>query len=287
MRIPSTLRRLPFLSALLALFGALTASASAETIVVDQLGFYFSSREIFIQPGDTVRWVWHDGGHTVTEGTDGVVNGNEAFHSALTSGTQVLQVTFTPAFLAANPRPGNRYPYFCVPHFAIGMNGGVTVVTPEPGASYCFGDGSGTACPCSNPSTGPVGCRNSGLKFGRLRANGTASVAADSLVLQMSGAPESGNVLFFQGTAQTNGRAGTVFGDGLRCASGSVIRLGIKTIAFGYTTYPQPGDLPVSLRGVVSPGDSRTYQVFYRDPPSACSGAQFNTSNGYAISWLP
>jgi hypothetical protein len=99
--------------------------------------------------------------------------------------------------------------------------------------------------------------------------------------------PEGNNVLFFQGTSQLNGGAGAVFGDGLRCAGGSVVRLGTKTISFGAATWPQAGDPAVSVKGFVPAGSMRTYQVFYRDPPSTCTAAKFNTSDGYAVGWQP
>jgi len=106
---------------LLTLLAALlfAVPASAETVVVQQIGFFFTPREVVIAPGDSVRFVWTSGTHTVSEGTDGVVNGNEAFTSSLTSGVSSYTVTFSEAFLAANPRAGDRYEYFCAPHFSI------------------------------------------------------------------------------------------------------------------------------------------------------------------------
>jgi plastocyanin len=234
---------------LLALLALGQRAAHAETVTIDQISLFFTPNQVVIHPGDTVRWVWHSATHTVTEGTDGLINGNEAFTSPLTSSVQVFQVTFTPAFLAANPRPGGRYDYFCAPHFAMGMTGVVFVTDPPPGNEFCAGDGSATACPCGNVSIGPVGCLNSNGKGGRLRARGTPSVSADTLVLSCTGMPEGNNVLFFQGTSQLNGGAGAVFGDGLRCAGGSVVRLGTKTISFGAATWPQAGDPAVSVVG--------------------------------------
>jgi len=39
------------------------------------------------------------------------------------------------------------------------------------------------------------------------------------------------SALYFQGTTQMAGGAGIAFGDGLRCAGGSIVRLGTKTNA--------------------------------------------------------
>jgi plastocyanin len=255
---------------------------------VRQVGFYFSPREVVIHAGDTVRWEWTSGSHTVTEGTDGLVNGNELWHSSLNSGTQVFQFTFTPGFVAANPKPGGRYPYFCQPHFLMGMTAAITVADPPPGSMLCAGDGSGTACPCANNASGPVGCLNSTLFGARLRAVGTADVTADTVVLWLSGVTEGGSVLFFQGTSAINGGAGAVFGDGLRCAGGSVLRLGVSSVSFGWAQHPpQPGGVPISVSGHVPPGATRYYQVWHRDSPSICNGGvSTNFSNAYAITWL-
>ncbi len=264
----------------------LAAGASAEVVTVRQIGFYFSPREVVIHTGDTVRWEWSSGSHTVTEGTDGALNGNELFHSPLNSGTPFFQWTFSAAFVAAHPMTGGRYAYFCLPHFPMGMTGAVTVSDPPPGSVLCAGDGSGTACPCSNNANQPVGCLNSTGFGARLRAIGTASVTADSLVLWLSGVTEGGSVLFFQGTGAVNGGAGAVFGDGLRCAGGSIVRLGQTSISFGWAQHPAPGGVPISVRGQVPSGATRYYQVWHRDAPSVCTGGLSTSfSNAYAITW--
>jgi plastocyanin len=264
---------------------ALATAASAEVVVVNQFGFYFSPREIVIEPGDSVRWVWSGGTHTVTEGTDGMIDGNELFHSPLTSSVPTFTFTFTPAFLAANPAPGGRYDYFCFHHFVSGMTGVIRVANPVPGTSSCFGDGTGTACPCSNPSAGPVGCINSVNKGGRLRGIGTASVAADDLELWLDGPSEASNVVFFQGSAAIAGGNGVVFGDGLRCVGGSQLRLGQSSTVFGWSRYPGPGDSKISVRGAVPPGSTRYYQAWYFDSPGACGPPAANWSNAYSVVW--
>lgn len=270
---------------LAACFALLAAPASAEVVVVRVPGFYFSPREVVIRPGDTVRWVWSGSGHTVTEGTDGLINGNEAFHSPLTSSTPVVQVAFTPAFLAANPRPDGRYDYFCSPHFVGGMTGVVWVADPTLSVEACSGDGTGTPCPCGvNGPTGQ-GCPNSTGNSARLRAIGTASTTADTLRLAVTGAPEGYTTFFFQGSALTNGGAGAVFGEGLRCVSGTVARLGPKSQSFNFAFYPEAGDSPISVRGNVAPGQTRHYQAWYRDSPGSCGPPAPNMSNAVSITW--
>jgi plastocyanin len=261
------------------------APAFAETIVVQQVGFFFTPREVVVAPGDTVRFVWTSGSHTATEGVDGVVNGNEAFHTPLTSGVQGYSVVFSDAFLAANPRAGDRYEYFCAPHFTIQMKGAIQVARPAPGVAGCFG--TQASCPCGNGGVEPVGCRSSILVGGRLRASGGASLGGDTLQLWVNGLPEGNNVTFIQGSTLLGGGAGVSFGDGLRCAGGAVVRLGVKTVSFGVARLPEVGESPVSLRGFVPPGSTRHYQAWYIDGAGACGGFSSNLTNAYTVSWLP
>src|SRR5690606_6997679 len=95
-----------------------------------------------------------------------------------------------------------------------------------PNASpICFGDGSGTACPCGNNGAPGHGCASSVNASGaRLSVSGVSSLTADTLVLHGSGMPDS-SALYFQGTNPIAWGAGAVFGDGLRCAGGAVVRL--------------------------------------------------------------
>ncbi len=150
-----------------------------------------------------------------------------------------------------------------------------------PGVAQCFGDGTGTACPCANSGAAGNGCANSVNPAGaNLAAAGSASVAGDTLVLLGSGMPNS-TCLYFQGSSATS----VVFGDGLRCAGGQVIRLGTSTNAGGASQYPGAGQQPVSVRGAVTAGDVRLYQTWYRNAAAFCTAATFNLSNAYQISW--
>jgi hypothetical protein len=155
-------------------------------------------------------------------------------------------------------------------------------------APFCFGDASGTACPCGNDSAigADVGCLNSTGRGGELRAGGVPSLANDSLVL--SGAQMTGTAaLFFQGTTQENGGNGAVFGDGKRCAAGTIARLGTQANAGGSSQYPVGADLPISVRGsVVAPG-TRTYQAWYRNVTPFCTPSGFNLTNGVVVHWQP
>ena len=111
------------------------------------------------------------------------------------------------------------------------------------------------------------------------------SVAADTFALNASGLPANSSVLFFQGTQSQNGGLGVAFGDGLRCASGTVVRLGTKTASAGASSYPQGGDQSVSVRGGIAGPGTRTYQAWYRNAASFCTSDTFNLTNGVTVLW--
>jgi hypothetical protein len=155
-----------------------------------------------------------------------------------------------------------------------------------PPAAFCFGDGSGTACPCANAGAAGNGCANSiDANGAHLASTGVASLGADTLVLGGTGMPD-GSALYFQGTSQVSGGAGAAFGDGLRCAAGTVIRLGTETNSAGASHYPGGNDLPISLRGAIpAAGTLRHYQCWYRNAAAYCTADTFNYSNGLTVTW--
>ena len=151
--------------------------------------------------------------------------------------------------------------------------------------TFCSGDGTGAACPCGNSGAAGNGCASSvSPTGGHLAGSGNPSIANDSFVLNGSSMPNS-SALYFQGTTQIAGGAGSVFGDGLRCAGGGILRLGTKTNSGGGSHYPLGADAPVSVRGNITPGDTRHYQVWYRNAASFCSASTFNLTNGVTILW--
>lgn len=167
----------------------------------------------------------------------------------------------------------------------FGSFNGIQLVRETLYSAACAGDGSAAACPCGNTGATGRGCANSIDASGAvLGGAGTASVAADSLVLSGSGMPNS-SALYFQGTTPSAGGMGVAFGDGLRCAGGAVVRLGTKTNAGGMSQYPEAPDLSVSVRGGVAPGNQRVYQVWYRNAASFCTPDTFNLTNGLVVDW--
>jgi hypothetical protein len=159
-----------------------------------------------------------------------------------------------------------------------------------PGVPLCFGDGSSVACPCSNTGSEGHGCQNSASTGGAvLFATGTTS--PDTVVLHASEELPSAFSVFFQGNVS---QLPALYGDGLRCVGGTLKRLYKKSASAGAAAAPAASDPSISARSAqlgvpISPGESRYYQVSYRDPnPAFCpspSGSTFNVTNGVEIDW--
>jgi N-acetylmuramoyl-L-alanine amidase len=171
--------------------------------------------------------------------------------------------------------------------YALQEHFGVAPHAPAAGAPFCAG--TAATCPCGNAGQGGAGCANSANALGALlRADGYPFLAADTLTLSCSGLPATTAVLFFQGTATSGGGTGTVFGDGLRCAAGTVLRLGTRQSSFGSAILGGPGDVRVSSLGAVPAGGGvRHYQAWYRNAASYCTPSTFNLSNGVTVNWKP
>jgi subtilase family serine protease len=161
-----------------------------------------------------------------------------------------------------------------------------------PGTPFCFGDGQDplvtTACPCLNFGTTGHGCANAVNSNGALLTL-TGTTTPDTIVLTSAGELNSSLSVFLQGNVNTN--SGILFGDGVRCAAGSLKRLYTLNASGGTVAAPGPTDPPISVQSAalgdtILPGTSRYYQVYYRDPNlSFCTGLGFNVSNGMRIDW--
>jgi hypothetical protein len=151
-----------------------------------------------------------------------------------------------------------------------------------PGVSFCSGDGSGSSCPCANTGGSGLGCANSSGAGALLVSGGTASALSDDLTFGASGLLPNQPALLFSGLNAVNGGAGTLFGDGLRCAGGNVVRLGVRVPDANGDANWGPG---LGAVGGWTAGDVRRFQAWYRDPANSPCGTAFNLSNGLEVSF--
>jgi hypothetical protein len=179
----------------------------------------------------------------------------------------------------------------------LGAESGTTHLFPGscpagPITFFCFGDGSlATGCPCGNAGATGRGCANSQNGAGAL-LNANGSVAPDQVVLAASGELPTSLSIFLQGDAEIV--SGTVFGDGVRCTGGLLLRLYVKGAVGGSVSAPGAGDPSITARAgelgdTILPGSVRFYQVYYRDPDLGfCPnppGNSFNITNAVRIAW--
>jgi M6 family metalloprotease-like protein len=149
-----------------------------------------------------------------------------------------------------------------------------------PATSYCSGDGSGTPCPCANTGAPGAGCANSSSVGSTLTASGSSSILADDLVFHAAGLLPGQAALLFSGFNQINGGNGLQFGDGLRCVGGQITRLNVRIPDASGDASWGPG--MAAVHGWIS-GETRTFQVWYRDSIGSSCGTGFNLSNGLSV----
>ncbi len=106
-----------------------TPAVAATHEIRVSVGSRFVPKNLVINEGDTVRWVWESVGHTphnIQSGVNGSSNG--IFASAGTHNLgETFKVKFSKKFLRDNPVAGNRYRYFCPPHWGEGMIGSIKI----------------------------------------------------------------------------------------------------------------------------------------------------------------
>lgn len=156
---------------------------------------------------------------------------------------------------------------------------------PVVGAPFCFGDGTGAACPCGNHGAGGHGCANSEESAGGLLA-AAGTTSPDSAALDAINLRSATLTVFFKGDASLP--SAVPFGDGLRCVGGALRRFGAQTSVNGTATFPGSIGGTLSAAGGNTPGSGEVayYQAFYRDGlPGYCTAGRTNASNGVQVVW--
>lgn len=175
--------------------------------------------------------------------------------------------------------------------------------------SSCDGDAGPlaacTPCPCLNnaaPGTSG-GCVNSAGLSSELIGWGVPSVMDDSVNFSATGAQPNSFAILVSGasiapTNPSNPCFGTPSGiqsitlDGLRCAVLSLRRHGTRTSdglgqvnpGWGVVAGPSGG---LAANGGFVAGETRHFQLFYRDDPTLGCGTGLNTSQVVTVDWLP
>ena len=180
------------------------------------------------------------------------------------------------------------------------------------GTPGCFGNGGVTLgctdCPCGNEAAPDVlgGCLNSNGRSALLYGSGSPSVASDELRFEALGANSTTFGVLLSGPVRLpNNSNNPCFGlgsgvissalDGLRCVGGSTQRhgarptnsvgdIGITTNGWGPPNGPAGG---LIAHGGFAAGETRHFQVFYREEPTLGCWTGQNTSNSVSYTFLP
>lgn len=113
-------------AAALAALGWASRCLAPTTHDVQVINFRFSPSTIQVAPGDTVRWIWGAGVHTITSGT--LCKPDGRFDMAINSSFPIRQYVIP-------PDAPSLIPYFCQPHCFGGMDGVIEVLDPCAGVS--------------------------------------------------------------------------------------------------------------------------------------------------------
>jgi hypothetical protein len=160
-------------------------------------------------------------------------------------------------------------------------------IIAEPGQPMCPSANVPSGCPCDIALGVGGGCFNALGKSATLISSGTASVAADTLAFTAAEMMPGTAGTLFQGTGTP--AAITIFGDGILCVTGSLVRLGTQFGPSGAVDWPLASLGTISAAGFVPPsGGTFYYQVMYRDAtPGFCTSATFNLTSAQRVNWNP
>lgn len=155
----------------------------------------------------------------------------------------------------------------------------------EPGSASCFG----VDCPAGNDDPA-AGCANSTGVGALLGGTGSASVAADDLVLTCTQLPPNKFGTIFRGRHLLD--EPFLFGQGKLCAGHPFWRTHVFNTTDAGVLTSGPGivaeSLSVGFELVhIQAGDSWTFQCWYRDVPLPLVPFSFNTSNAYTVTFTP
>ncbi len=135
----------------------------------------FTPKDITIQVGDTVQWIWAASGHSSTSGTPGHPDG--MWDSGVQNSGFIFNQTFTTA---------GTFNYFCTPHgLCCGMVGSVTVTAAADTvqitrAQYAIARSQLTvqATDTNDTATLTVSVTSSGVILGTMTNNGGGNYSA-------------------------------------------------------------------------------------------------------------
>lgn len=109
-----------FKTFLIILFLLAFTRVNSAIVVINQSGSTFSPKNLTVNVGDIIKWVWSGGTHTTSSRT--IPQGAATWDAELTSTSTTFEYTVTVA---------GSYSYACTIHESMGMTGSFTASVPN------------------------------------------------------------------------------------------------------------------------------------------------------------
>ena len=184
---------------------------------------------------------------------------------------------------------------------------GTCVDPPAPITTFCVGDGGlspgCTDCACGNNNmSGQGGCLNSASQAAVLVGSGNPQISDDTLQFDVFAATPNNFAILQSGSDMLpNNPANpcppgsgiqTIAFDGLRCIGGATLRHGVRpTDSSGFGTSPWGGSgapaFGLAIQAGFVAGETRHWQVIYREILTVNCGTGLNTTNAASMTWAP
>jgi len=151
------------------------------------------------------------------------------------------------------------------------------------GVKFCFGDGTGSPCPCGNSGLPGQGCANTTGSGADLTGLGSVSVSEDDLRFLAVNLPANKACVLLQSASVAAGGLGVPFHDGLLCLSPPIKRLRSGVSTSGGQFLFGPG---LATSGLWAGGQTRYFQTWFRNNGGPCGNGS-NLSNAFSVNLVP
>ena len=137
------------------------------------------------------------------------------------------------------------------------------------------------SCECSAPVEYCLPGANSSGNLARIEVLGLPSLSVNQLTLRVSGMPANKPGLFFHGANAAN----QVLGDGKLCVAAPITRMDPPSVSNASGVIDYPLDLGMFGLDSLSAGETRRFQLWFRDPQGGVFG--FTFSSAVAVEFCP
>jgi hypothetical protein len=143
------------------------------------------------------------------------------------------------------------------------------------------GNGVLDSCECSAPVEYCLPGANSSGNLARIEVLGLPSLSVNQFTLRVSGMPANKPGLYFHGANAAN----QTLGDGKLCVAGPITRIDPPAASSASGVLERQVDLGLHGLGALSAGETRRFQLWFRDPQGGVFG--FTFSSAVAVEFCP